>query len=105
MIDCEAIHITDHAIMRYRERTGCRADVADVMQRVRKALRTAVRVRRKNNVSALLRHEFKKTTYLRAPSGLIMVIVEGTLAAVYQGERGMFQPMPQATLSAKRDWA
>lgn len=83
MLDATTIHITRHAIARYRERTGSTADDARAERRLRRFLEDARPVRRKNSLSALLNHGCREAHYYLYRGNWVLVVAGNALVTTY----------------------
>lgn len=97
------MRIKDHAVTRYRERTGCKATDDWIRSQLLRLLETAEEVvlRRRFRALQLMKHGFTPARYYQVPAwghpikarGLILVVEQDCLLrTVHRGESRKWRP-------------
>lgn len=93
-LDVSRIEITNHAVERYRQRTGCKQSDDEIRERIRQRLKASEEVQHKTPQLAalsIMKHGFTKAKYYDH-GGLIFVVVnERALVTLHKGEAGRWK--------------
>ena len=83
----ENIVVSQHAIDRYRDRTGSNKSSKIIVERIKDQLSKAEEyvLKQKFKVIALLSHNFEESQYFKTRNGMIFVVLDNTVKTVHEG--------------------
>jgi len=81
------VRVTNHAVNRWRERTGSKHADEKIRVKIRGMVDAGeeMEMKKKFRVLALIDHRFDDAKYIRGKNGMIFVVVNDTVVTIHNG--------------------